>query len=247
MKTSWKSYGLISILSAGALVASTTAWAGPIGHIPNGGGSKVRSVRGAGAIGTGANLRQLGRAIGRSQGSATPVADAIRGKHGSNTPVLDALRNGGRNYHGGSNTPILDDLRNRYYDNRGYGYGYGNGYYGHNHHDDYADAYRDAAIANAVVNLVGIAVTAATQPRVQAVAVAPVAYAAPAPVAVVQPQPQGYYRTEKILVSEGYYEDVRVEIPATRDQYGRTVGGGYEIHKRWNPPVYEYRPVWVTE
>jgi len=245
MKTSRKSYGLISILSAGALLATATVWAGPVGHIPNGGGgTKARSVRGGGggnAIGSGANLERLGRAVNQSRGSNTPILDAVRGKHGSNTPVLDAIRNNGRGYYGGSDTPILDELRNRYYDNRGYY----NGYHDHHRHDDdVADAYRDAAIANAVVNLVGIAVTAATQPRVQTVAVAPVA-CAPAPVAVAQPQ--GYYRTEKILVSEGYYEDVRVEVPTTRDQYGRTINGGYEIRKRRNPPVYEYRPVWVVE
>jgi len=106
-----------------------------------------------------------------------------------------------------------------------------------------ADAYRDAAIANAVVNLVGIVATAALQPEPRAVAVA-----APAPAPVVHAQPRGYYRTEQVLVSPGHYEDIRVWIPECRDPYtGRVSGGYHEVRKRWVAEVYEYRPVWVQE
>lgn len=237
MKRKWAA-GMLAGVFVGTAALSGAAWAGPAGHLSGGDwgkAAKSRSARvgqanlgrGAAQLGSGRNLERLGRAVN----------DARRG---GDTPILDALRGGSKHYgYGHSDTPILDELRDRYYRNNGYH----GGRYGY-HDDDVADAYRDAAIANAVVNLVGIAVTAATQPRVAAVA-QPVAVA-PAPVAVVQPAPRGYYETREVVVSEGYYEDVRVWVPEVRDSRGRVVQEGYyEIRKRWNPPVHEYRPVWV--
>lgn len=114
----------------------------------------------------------------------------------------------------------------------------GNGYRGGYHFDPYegekaqAKAYRDAAIANAIVNVVGILATA-HQP--QAVAVCP----APAP-------PQGHVERQRVIVQEGRTEEYQVWIPEyTIPETGEVVVGHNETRRRSIAPVYEDREIWV--
>lgn len=112
-----------------------------------------------------------------------------------------------------------------------YGYGgYGNNVPAYPYHaemDSAARAYRDVGLANAMVNLVGIAATAATQN----------AYARPA----------GCYVREKVIVQPSHYETVRVWVPEIYDPHtGQKIGGGYyETRTQLAPEVAEYRDVWT--
>lgn len=118
---------------------------------------------------------------------------------------------------------------------------YLNNGYGGRHFDPYegekaqADAYRDAAIANAIVNVVGILATA-SQPQ------APVALCPPpAPVA-----PRGYVERQRFLVQEGRTEEYQVWIPEyTIPETGELVVGHHETRRRSIAPVYEEREIWV--
>lgn len=95
----------------------------------------------------------------------------------------------------------------------------------------HAKAYRDAAIANAVVNVVGILATSQQQ-RVHAVK---------APVA-----PRGHVQQQRILVQEGRTEEYRVWIPQyTIPATGEVVVGHHETRQRELAPVYETREVWI--
>lgn len=220
MKRSKAGAVILSLIVAGALAMAPQASAGPVGMHGERGGSHGKSVRqgsrDSGSRDFGGHAARNGRSSGRSSGR-------------SDTPVLDALRDAGRRSGGKSDTPILDGLRGLRDD-------YRDRYDYDRHHDNEAKYYRDAAIANAVVGLVGIAVSAATQPRV---------YAEPAPVAYCEPR--GHYRTERVLVERGHYEQVRVWIPDSVDHCGRVIPGYYELRQRWVPDVFEYRPVWVAE
>lgn len=246
MKRGLAAWMMGAVVVAGTVAQTSPAVAGPInmrdaskGHSAVGGGrSNAQRVN---------NDRSSHGRENNSRSRGTSRGNTI-GNGSSATPLLDAWRNAAGNRSNQSDHPILDALQNRARDYNGYGngYGYGNNYRNdHHHNDDFAGAYRDAAIANAVVNLVGIAVGAAVQHQAYATPVV----VAPAPVQVVevQPQPRGYYRTEQILVSPGHYEDVRVWEPECRDAYGHMSGGYYVVSKRWIPEVYEYRPVWVQQ
>jgi len=119
-----------------------------------------------------------------------------------------------------------------------------NGYGGNRHFDPYAgqkaqaDAYRDAAIANAIVNVVGILATA-NQPRLEVAY--PVAGVAAAPVG-----PRGYVERQRILVQEGRTEEYQVWIPEYRiPETGEVVIGHHETRRREIAPLYEEREVWV--
>lgn len=207
----WAAKGLAIALVLG--LGAATAWAGPA-H------SGVRSGSASHGRGGGANI-----------GSA--LRNAKR-----DTPVIDGLRSAARHNGYKGDHPVLDAIRDNY--GRGdYYNGYNGGHHnGHHNDDDYARAYRDVGIANAIVDLVGVATTAAYGPR----------YYAPAPIAVGEPYPApscGYYRIERVLVCPGHHEDYRVWVPETRDHCGRVYGGYYEVQQRWIPDRYEERQVWV--
>lgn len=94
-----------------------------------------------------------------------------------------------------------------------------------------AKAYRDAAIANAIVNVVGILATA-HQPQ--------------PPVAICPAPPQGHVERQQVLVQEGRTEEYDVwvpeyVIPAT----GEVVVAHHETRRRTIAPVYEDREIWV--
>ncbi len=99
----------------------------------------------------------------------------------------------------------------------------------------HAKAYRDAAIANAIVNVVGILATA-NQPQIPVVAGPP-----PAPVA-----PRGYVERQRVLVQEGRTEEYQVWIPEYRiPETGEVVVGHNETRRREIAPVFEEREIWV--
>lgn len=166
-----------------------------------------------------------------NRGTAPSRSYAPQGSRGTSQRGTSYQRGDARHSLAGS--PILDALRNGGYGNQR---GYDSRYRDSRHREDeVAKAIRTVAIAGAVVGVVGI-IANSQQNR---------AYA-PAQTVAVAPAPRGEYVTERILVSQGHYEDVRVWIPETRDPHGRVVSGGYyELRKRWVPEVYEYRPVWI--
>ena len=99
----------------------------------------------------------------------------------------------------------------------------------HSGHDAVAHAIRDVGMANAFVNLAGIAVSA-TRPPV---------YCA---------QPCGHYVRERIVVRPAHYETYQVWIPEVYDPYtGEKAGGYYETRTQWIPETYQYRDVWIPE
>lgn len=138
-------------------------------------------------------------------------------------------RGGDRHHSGLGNDPLGGLLEDFLYN----GYG-GNRFDPYEGEKAHADAYRDAAIANAIVNVVGILATA-SQPQPVAV------YAPPAPVA-----PQGYIERQRVLVQEGRTEEYQVWIPEyTIPATGEVVVGHHETRRRTLEPVYEEREVWV--
>lgn len=213
----------VAAVAAALCILTPLAQAGAPGL--NTGKREVRVQTGGGSRAAVPAAQRSGRGDAPSRGYASqaPRGGAPRGASPQRGDAREAL----------AGSPILDALRKGGYDPRR---GYDNRYRDNRHREDeVAKAIRTAAIASAVVGVVGI--LAASQAQAcppQAVAVAPA------------PVPRGEYITERVLVSPGHYEDVRVWIPETRDPHGRVLGGGYyELRKRWVPEVYEYRPVWV--
>jgi len=138
-------------------------------------------------------------------------------------------RGGDRNLSHLGNAPLGGLLEEYLY--RGYG---GNGFDPYEGEKAHADAYRDAAIANAIVNVIGILATA-NQPQPVAV------YAPPAPVA-----PQGHIERQRVLIQEGRTEEYQVWIPEyTIPATGEVVVGHHETRRRTIEPVYEEREIWV--
>ncbi|MBI2423539.1 MAG: hypothetical protein HYV27_11980 [Candidatus Hydrogenedentes bacterium] len=131
-----------------------------------------------------------------------------------------------------SNSGLNDDwanglagLLNQHYGNR-------NGYDPYAGGKAYAKAYRDAAIANAVVGLVGVLVSASQQ-RQQ--------YAVSAPAA-----PAGQIVKERRLVQDARMEEYQVWVPEYRiPQTNEIVPGHHETRRKEVPAVYEEREVWV--
>jgi hypothetical protein len=127
--------------------------------------------------------------------------------------------------------------------------GYGSGGFGYSdryrYENEMADAYRDAAIANAVVGLVGIMVSAAQQPQYTAVAAAPMSVA-PAPVSVAPPP--GRWERRTVVVQPARYETYQEWIPEIYDsRTGAKIGGGYyESRSKLVPETYQYQDVWVA-
>lgn len=112
-------------------------------------------------------------------------------------------------------------------------YGYGRHFDPYEGEKALAKAHRDAAIANAIVNVVGILVTA-NQPVVT--------QACPP----AQPALRGHVERQRILVQEARVEEYRVWIPEyTIPETGEVVVGHHETRRREIPAVYEDRDVWV--
>lgn len=164
--------------------------------------------------------------------------------------LTDLSTNAGRHGHSGGgralNNPgdLVNTLLNQAYSGRsGHkhraldDFGYGNSpaygpravpqyYPEYGYGDPMAGAYRDVGIANAVVNLLGIALTNG-QNRVYV-------------------QPAGHYERQQVLVSPAHYETYQVWIPEVYDpNTGLRTGGYYETRTRIAPDAYGYRDVWV--
>lgn len=119
-----------------------------------------------------------------------------------------------------------------------HGYGRGQHYDPHAGEKAHAEAYRDAAIANAIVNVVGILATA-NQPRVEP------AYP-PDAVTVAPSGPRGHVERQRVLVQEARVEEYKVWIPEHRiPETGEIVEGHHETRRREIPAVYEEREVWI--
>lgn len=133
-----------------------------------------------------------------------------------------------RDYAGLGNAPLGGLLEEYLYNEFG-----GRGFDPYEGEKAHAKAYRDAAIANAIVNVVGILATA-NQPQVPAVA-------CPAPVA-----PSGHIERQRVLVQEGRTEEYQVWIPEyTIRETGEVVVGHHETRRREIAPVFEEREIWV--
>ena len=163
--------------------------------------------------------------LGRlSQSSRSPESFRRSGNSGMN--VFGEMLRGLENYsdHGLSNIPY---------------YGYGNRH--HHDNDEMADAYRDAAIANAVVGLVGVLVSAAQQPQYPQ-------YAPVAATPVHVTAPAGHWERQVVVVQPAHYETYQEWIPEIYDsRTGQRIGGGYyESRSRLVPETFQYKDVWVT-
>jgi len=129
------------------------------------------------------------------------------------------------------------------YAGRGHGnlpyYGYGDRH--HRDNDEMADAYRDAAIANAVVGLAGVLVSAAQQPQYPQ-------YAPVAAMPVCAAPPAGRWERQAVVVRPAHYETYQEWIPEIYDsRTGQRIGGGYyESRSRLVPETFQYKDVWVT-
>ena len=133
------------------------------------------------------------------------------------------------NQRGYGDNPIAGLLGN--YLNNGYGYGGGRGFDPFEGEKAHAKTYRDAAIANAIVNVVGILATTSQQRQ---------------GVVCAAPAPRGHVEHQRLLVQAGRTEEYRVWVPEYRiPETGELVVGHNETRRREIPPVYEEREVWV--
>jgi hypothetical protein len=172
-----------------------------------------------------------------SIGSAIPRGNSVpnlRGFNRGGAPNLGAaglgngLGRGGAFGRNGSGGPLGGLLQQYLYNEYGGGYRY-DPYAGEKAH---AKAYRDAAIANAVVNMVGIIATNHQQRKYTncSTAVAP----------------SGHIERQRILVQEGRTEEYQVWVPQyTVPATGEVVLGHNETRRREIAPVYENREVWI--
>ncbi len=170
----------------------------------------------------------------RVTSSRSPIGRSSNGRRGvgSNTrrgPGAPSLGNLNRGLGGLNNNGPLGGLLQDYLYNE---------YGGRGNYDPYsgqkaqAKAYRDAAIANAVVNVVGILATTHQQRQYAQYNAAPA--------------PSGHVERQQILVHEGRVEEYRVWIPEyVIPKTGEVVVGHHETRRREVAPVYETREVWV--
>lgn len=183
---------------------------------------------------TGVNLGRAPRASSAVRSTPSVRRPSVSGNSGLNR---DRVPNTGHNPFSGRDfgENPLGSLLGQYLNN---GHGYGRGFDPYAGEKAHAEAYRDAAIANAIVNVVGILVTA-NQPRFEA------AYPT-AGVAVAPAGPRGYVERQRVLVQEGRTEEYQVWIPEHRiPETGEVVVGHHETRRREIAPVYEEREVWV--
>lgn len=213
-------------------------WKGRIGGIRSGGSSNLLRS------GASRALQNSGRSF-----KIPTASSAIRGSSSRSglADGLERLSSRGRVTEGlgRSGSPGLDTfgkMLGAFGNYAGHGYGYGDRY---RYENEMADAYRDAAIANAVVGLVGIMVSAAQQSNCTTVAAMP---AAAAPMPVTAAPPPGRWERQVVVVQPAHYETYQEWIPEIYDsRTGQQIGGGYyESRSRLVPETYQYRDVWVT-
>jgi hypothetical protein len=227
-------------VALGMVIASQTVWAAPGGRMAR--GRSIRSTGGASAF-----SRSRGGASGQRKPSRSirvPSGGGNNGLSGLGDALSQLRLPDARSRNGYGRTPFngrTPDLRRL-----GEFFGLEDR---HDPCEEMADAYRDAAIANAVVNLVGVLVTASGQ-RCNPPAAAAVS-AAPQPRYTVQPQApavRGHIEEQRILIREGHYEEYRVQVPEyTVPGTGERVLAHQETRRRWVEPVYEVREVWVPQ
>ena len=178
------------------------------------------------------------RPISRSGGSLqAPRGNGMPGISSGRHRGLSGLNTGRSNGLSGLNGRTLGNgnalgglLQQYLYNEYGGGHRY-DPYAGEKAH---AKAYRDAAIANAVVNVVGILATAQQQRQYGA-----------CPTQTVS-APRGHVERQRVLVQEGRTEEYQVWIPQhTIPETGEVVVGHHETRRRDIAPVYEVREVWV--
>jgi hypothetical protein len=187
-------------------------------------GQRTMSARGPAATSRSSSaIRQAPSIPGNSRG---PL-----GQHRGRVPNPGGFSPGGVQF---SDNP-LGGLLGPYLFNE---YGYGGRFDPFEGEKAHAKAYRDAAIANAIVNVVGILATA-NQPQIQQVCPTTTVVTAP-------PAPRGHVERQRILVQEGRTEEYQVWIPEyVIPATGEVVVGHHETRRRDVPPVYEEREVWV--
>ena len=213
-------------------------WKSRVGSLRSGGGSFL----GGRSSSSRAALSGLSRLSGRSGHSGLSGLSGLSGggRNGSGLAELargigqlHGLNGNGQSYGSGiGNGRVLGEFLN----NAG-AYGHNGGYGGYGYREDQmAKAYRDVGIANAVVGLVGVLVTASQNANYPAVAVAPVS----AP-------PAGHWERQTVVVQPAHYESYQEWIPEIFDsRTGQRIGGGfYESRTRLVPETLQYRDVWV--
>jgi hypothetical protein len=116
------------------------------------------------------------------------------------------------------------------YNYNGFNRHYRDQYYHEN--NSMAKAYRDVGMANALVGLLGVMVTAAQNSNC----------------ATVAPVSNGHWERQAVVVQPERYEQYQEWIPELYDsRSGQKVGGGfYETRTRRVPETIQYRDVWVT-
>ena len=184
------------------------------------------------------SMPALGQMAGNHNGVRLPQ---LSGKHSGLNFDPSVLRNIGsalRNANGyqtghGAYGGNFGGLFNQSRHNGWGGYSHGSEYYG----GDYstARAIRDVGMANAFVNLAGIAVSATREP---------VYYAQP----MYYAPPSGHYVRERIILQPPHYETCQVWIPETYDpRSGQRAGGYYETRTQSVPETCQYRDVWIPD
>ncbi|MCK5863076.1 MAG: hypothetical protein KAH38_11355 [Candidatus Hydrogenedentes bacterium] len=174
-----------------------------------------------------------GRSSSRSSSGITNLSrglSQLNGRSRSGQSAGSGIGNGG----------ILQELlrgTDGFSQNGGYGDLF-NGSYGNRYHreDPMAKAYRDVGIANAVVGLIGVLVTASQY------STPPAAVAAP-----VRAVPAGHWERQTVVVQPKHYENYQEWIPEIFDsRTGQKIGGGfYETRTRLVPETLQHRDVWV--
>lgn len=210
--------------------AADNPWKSRIGGLRSSGANRITrsSGRSYKLPNVSNSLRNGSRRSGLAEGLGR-ISDRSRGGAGL-----------GRNGRPGLDT--LGKMLGAFGNYAGHGYGYGDR---DRYENEMADAYRDAAIANAVVGLVGIMVSAAQQSDCTTVAATPVSTAMP--VAHAAPPP-GHWERQTVIVQPERYETYQEWIPEIYDsRNGQKIGGGfYETRTRLVPATFQYKDVWVT-
>ena len=247
-------------LSACALVAGALIMPNA-GAEPRPGGKSAR-----GAVRTGGASQAAGRAVRAvsrdttartSRAAGVAAGRSVRGEGRGSTANRNGRTSPGRNSRYNNNdlgsalAPLLgasslNGLQS------GYGSGYGlldelyrGGDYYRDIEQERAKAYREAAMINGLVGIAGMLIQS-SQPQQYLVQSAPVPVAiGPAQTVYVAP-PAPRYAQEKVLVREGYEEDIQVWVPETYDpNTGITTVGHNVTQRRWVAPVFENREVRV--
>ncbi len=165
--------------------------------------------------------------LNATRGSANPRFGGLNAARGNGVPALGGLNRGLGSTNGAG--PLGGLLQQYLYNEYGGG---GRRYDPYAGEKAQAKAYRDAAIANAVVNVVGILANAHQQRQYGGYATAPA--------------PRGHVERQRILVHEGRTEEYRVWVPQYRiPGTGEVVLGHNETRRREIAPVYEEREVWI--